>query len=170
MQEIILKFLAYLAPMYFANSFAMILGGKTPLDWNTKFFDGNPLFGSGKTFKGAFFGIAAGTFAAILILLLFPAGAAQLTSDYLLLGFLLSVGAIAGDIAGSFVKRRSGIEQGKEAPFLDQLDFVVGAIVFGSILYTPKIWEVAVVAGVTLIVHRISNYIAFKAKLKKVPW
>ena len=170
MQEIVLKLLAYIAPMYFANSFAMFLGGKTRLDGNAKFLDGAPFFGQGKTIKGTFFGIAAGTIIAIVIAAFLPAATAQLSSEYVLLGFLLSIGAIAGDLSASFLKRRAGLEPGKEAPFLDQLDFIVGGIIFGSVLYTPPIWEVLVIAGITLIVHKASNYIAFKTKLKKVPW
>src|SRR3989344_5366712 len=121
----------YLAPMYFANSSAMLLGGKTPLDLGKKFPDGRPIFGKGKTFKGFFFGTLIGTLAAFVINLLFEAQVASLLPDYMLLGFLLSLGAILGDMAGSFLKRRIGMAPGKPAFFLDQLDFVAGGILLG---------------------------------------
>jgi CDP-2,3-bis-(O-geranylgeranyl)-sn-glycerol synthase len=38
---------------------------------------------------------------------------------------LLSIGALLGDIAGAFIKRRLGISQGGPAPILDQLGFLV---------------------------------------------
>ena len=36
-EQIILKLLLFLAPMYFANSSAMLLGGKTPIDLGKNF-------------------------------------------------------------------------------------------------------------------------------------
>ncbi|HLC92815.1 MAG TPA: CDP-2,3-bis-(O-geranylgeranyl)-sn-glycerol synthase [archaeon] len=160
----------YLAPMYFANSSAMLLGGKTPLDLGKKFPDGRPIFGKGKTFKGFFFGTLIGTLAAFVINLLFEAQVASLLPDYMLLGFLLSLGAILGDMAGSFLKRRIGMAPGKPAFFLDQLDFVAGGILLGLPVYVPGIAQIAVMAAVTLVVHRLSNYFAYKINLKKVPW
>ena len=71
-EQIILKLLLFLAPMYFANSSAMLLGGKTPIDLGKNFFDGKPIFGKGKTFRGFFFGIAMGTIAAFSLSLIFP--------------------------------------------------------------------------------------------------
>lgn len=170
MEETVIKLLIYLAPMYFANSSAMFFGGKTPLDFGKKFFDGKPIFGSGKTFKGFFWGITIGTGIGFLIMTFLPQHAIAFTKDFVLFGFLLSVGAILGDIIASFFKRRNGIEQGKEVLFLDQLDFAMGGMIFGSVLYVPDFYEILAVCIVTLVVHKASNYIAFKLKLKKVPW
>ena len=166
-----LKLLLYLAPMYFANSSAMILGGgKTPVDLDRLFFDGKPLFGPGKTYRGLILGVCAGTIAAFIISLALREEVLTLTDNYLLLGFLLSAGAIVGDIVASFFKRRNNIAPGSEVLFLDQLDFVIGGMIFGSAVYSPQFYEVFFVCVVTLIVHKISNYIAYRAKLKKVPW
>jgi len=41
-------------------------------------------------------------------------------------GVLLSIGALVGDAAGSFIKRRLNISPGKHCMLLDQVDFVVG--------------------------------------------
>jgi len=169
-EEIIIKLLIYLAPMYFANSSAMLLGGKTPIDFGKNFFDGKRLLGKGKTFKGFFFGVTLGTLVSLIILMLFPKTTILLSDNYLLLGFLLAAGALIGDMTASFFKRRNGITQGKEVLFLDQLDFIIGGMIFGSFLYVPTFYEVIFVCIITLIVHKGSNYIAYKFKLKKVPW
>ena len=145
-------------------------GGKTPLDFGKKFSDGKPIFGSGKTFKGFFWGIAIGTGVGFLITAFLPQHALAFTTNFVLLGFLLSLGAIIGDMIASFFKRRNGIDQGKEVLFLDQLDFAMGGMILGSVLYVPDFYEILAVCIVTLIVHKASNYIAFKLKLKKVPW
>jgi CDP-2,3-bis-(O-geranylgeranyl)-sn-glycerol synthase len=165
----ILKFFLYIIPFYFANSSAMLFGGKTPLDLNIK-LNTHRVFGKGKTFKGTFAGILIGTLVSALIQFIYPEVQTILISEYVLFGFLVSVGAMIGDIAGSFFKRRAGIESGKEVLFLDQLDFVFGAMLLGSIIYVPGFFEAVAIIVLTLFVHKASNWIAFKIKLKKVPW
>ncbi|PIN84655.1 MAG: hypothetical protein COV47_06120 [Candidatus Diapherotrites archaeon CG11_big_fil_rev_8_21_14_0_20_37_9] len=165
-----IKILIYLAPMYFANSTAMVFGGKTPLDFGRNFFDGRRIFGKGKTFKGTFFGIASGIAVAGTINWLFPDAVQLLTRDYISLGILLSFGAIIGDSVASFFKRRNSLDSGTEVLFLDQLDFVFGGMILGSIIYTPNFYEVLYVSAITLVVHKFSNYLAYKIKLKQVPW
>jgi CDP-2,3-bis-(O-geranylgeranyl)-sn-glycerol synthase len=48
----------------------------------------------------------------------------------------LSVGAIVGDAAGSFLKRRIGVKRGQFLPIVDQLDFLIGAILITSLIAT----------------------------------
>ena len=166
----LIRIILYITPLYLANSTAMIFGGGLPIDLNKRFIDGRPIFGRGKTFRGAFVGILIGSITALIIYLLFPFYAEKITSNYLLLGFLLALGAIIGDIIASFFKRRNNIPQGTEVLFLDQLDFVIGSMIIGSFVYIPSFYEVVIICITTLIIHKLSNYIAFKIKLKKVPW
>ncbi|MBU1120395.1 MAG: CDP-2,3-bis-(O-geranylgeranyl)-sn-glycerol synthase [archaeon] len=170
MIEFIARIALMLVPMYLANSGAMLLGGKTPLDLNKKFIDGREFLGKGKTWKGSFFGVILGLIGAGIIAFIFTDFTVLLTENYLLYGLLLSVGAILGDIAGSFLKRRLAIPPGKEAFPLDQLDFVLGGILLGGILHIPLIEEAVVIIIFTVIAHKFTNFIAFKIKLKKVPW
>ena len=93
-----------------------------------------------------------------------------LVINYFLYGSLLSAGAIAGDLIGSFIKRRFNIERGKPVLLLDQLDFVVIGMLIGSLIHLVSIELFLLICVITLIAHRISNFIAFKFKLKKVPW
>ncbi len=170
MVEFWLKLVLYLAPMYFANSSAMLLGGKTALDFGKKLYDGQPILGRGKTIRGTFSGIFVGILATAAIYYFFNETALDFTPNYVLLGVLLSVGAILGDIIASFFKRRNKIASGTPVLFLDQLDFVFGGMILGSVFYTPDFFEIVVIAVVTLVAHKLSNYFAFKTKLKKVPW
>lgn len=170
MIEFIARIALMLIPMYVANSGAMLLGGKTPLDLNRKFFDGREFLGKGKTWKGSFFGAMLGVIGAGIIAFLFTDFSALLTENYFLYGLLISVGAILGDIAGSFLKRRLAIPPGKEAFPLDQLDFVLGGLLLGAFMHIPLIEEAIVIIVFTVIAHKFTNFIAFKIKLKKVPW
>ncbi len=160
----------YIIPMYAANPSAMFFGGKTPLDLNKKFFDGKPFFGKGKTFKGTFFGILAGIIATLLLNQVMIFYSISFPANYLYFGVLASIGAILGDIVGSFIKRRLGIESGKESPILDQLDFVIGGMILAFPIYVPELIEIIILIIATLIFHRLANFVAFKLKLKKVPY
>jgi len=169
-----LRIALFIIPLYVANASAMIFGmllkSKTPLDFGINFIDKQPLLGKGKTWKGTFSGIILGTITAVAIFLLFPESTKYVAENYALAGFLIVLGAIAGDLLGSFIKRRLLIKSGAPTPILDQLDFVAGGYLFLSFLYLPSAEEFVFVCVFTVITHILTNYIAFKLGLKKVPW
>jgi CDP-2,3-bis-(O-geranylgeranyl)-sn-glycerol synthase len=168
--EWIIKLALLVAPLYITNSSAMLFGGRTPLDFGRKFLDQKPLLGKGKTIKGTLLGFIAGMLAIVIIDYFLHDFTVILTSDYLWYGFLVCAGAILGDIAESFIKRRLNLKPGHDLWFLDQLDFLVGALILTAHIYLPSILELAAIVILTLIVHRSANFIAFKIKLKNVPW
>ena len=55
------RLILYILPSYFANSVPVLLGGGAPVDGGRKMADGQRIFGDGKTVRGFFAGIAAGT-------------------------------------------------------------------------------------------------------------
>src|SRR4030065_756711 len=109
-------------PAYCANAAPVLAGGGLPMDFGKNFRDGRRVFGKNKTFRGFLFGLATG-------------GLVGLT-EYFLFGYppllcLFSpLGALLGDLAGAFLKRRLNIAPGGLLPIVDQIDFVGGAIVF----------------------------------------
>jgi len=132
------------------------------MDFGKNFFDGKPIFGKNKTYRGFFFGLAIGITVGLAEWVLF---------DYpLLLSVFSPLGALCGDLGGAFLKRRIGIAPGDLLPIVDQVDFVVGAIVF-SLPFTSISWELA---AATLIItppiHLLTNLVAYKLKMKKNPW
>jgi len=168
--DLIVRILLFVCPLYVANSSAVIFHGNTPIDFHKKFFDGHPIFGEGKTIKGAIFGILFGTLAAVLLYLLIPSLTLMLAKDYLFVGFVLAVGAILGDMCGAFIKRRFGIERGKPVLFLDQLDFVAGGIILTSPFMQLSFIEILIIIIATPLIHKLANMFAYNAKLKKHPW
>ena len=91
--------------------------------------------------------------------------------DYpLLFSLLTPLGALLGDLTAAFLKRRLGIAPGGLFPIVDQIDFVVGAIVFAlplAMIY----WQLAVVILIiTPPIHLLTNLGAYVLKLKKNPW
>jgi CDP-2,3-bis-(O-geranylgeranyl)-sn-glycerol synthase len=166
----ILKLFLIIVPLYIANASAMIFKGKMRLDLEKNFFDGKPLLGKGKTLQGTFFGVFLGMLSSTIIFIVLGNATTILTKNYLFLGMLLSSGAIVGDITASFFKRRIGKKAGEQMPLLDQLDFVFGGIFFALPLYIITVKELIVIIFLTLVMHKIANFLAFKIKLKKVPW
>lgn len=163
-------------PAYAANGFVPILGGRRPIDFGRK-FRGRPLFGPGKTWEGFASGVAIAVVISLVEMLALPylpfsASPVPLTIVAMtpLLGFLLGLGAMLGDLAGSFIKRRLGIPRGGSAPLLDQEDFLVGGLLLASVAVIVK-WEwVVLLLILTPIFHWIASYTGYLLRIKREPW
>ncbi len=171
-----------MVPAYVANGMGPIFGGGRPIDRERNFIDGQRILGDGKTVGGAVGGVVCGTLASlaeVVMVNLFMAGAFSFSLHllYVLFGFVISMGAILGDLTGAFVKRRVGIPRGRPAPALDQLDFIVVALVLAWVflqfvaLGGEITWiMVATILIITPFIHLLSNYIAFRLGKKREPW
>ncbi len=155
--------LKFIFPAYCANAAPVLGGGGKPIDLGRNLSDGKRIFGANKTFKGFFFGLGIGVGVGVVECLLF---------DYpWLFAFLTPLGALLGDLAGAFAKRRLNIPPGGLLPIVDQIDFVVGALVFALPLNMLGSWELTVtILLITPPIHLFTNFLAYKLKLKKNPW
>lgn len=158
MIDIIIAALYFFIPAYTANTFACILGKGRPADLGRNFTDDRRILGDGVTIRGSLSGIACGIIAGLI-----------LQMD-LLLVFLLSSGAIAGDAGGSFIKRRLNMERGAPAPILDQLNFVAGGILFAGLVTSIPFQWILVIIVFTPFGHLIVNRTGYLLKVKDVPW
>ncbi|MEM3824439.1 MAG: CDP-2,3-bis-(O-geranylgeranyl)-sn-glycerol synthase [Candidatus Bathyarchaeia archaeon] len=160
--HLIIEALKFIFPAYCANAVPVITGGGLPIDLDKKFFDGKPIFGKNKTYRGFFSGLLVGILVGLMESLFF--------SYHLLFGFLLSLGALFGDLVGAFLKRRLGLAPGELLPIVDQIDFVVGAIVFAIPISILTV-ELAITALIiTPPIHLLTNFVAYKLGLKSNPW
>jgi len=163
-------------PAYGANGLCMLARGKRAID-NGRKFQGKPLFGKGKTWEGLILGVIIAILVAAFQMFMFPFlpwGLSPVPLDIVpmspFLGFVIGLGAMVGDLGGSFVKRRLGIPRGKPAPLLDQLDFIIGMFVFLAFAITVK-WEwVVILLVLTPVIHLVANGIAYLLRIKKVPY
>jgi CDP-2,3-bis-(O-geranylgeranyl)-sn-glycerol synthase len=164
--QLIIEALKFIFPAYCANAIPVIAGGGYPIDFGKKFLDGKPIFGRNKTIRGFFSGLAVGTAVGLVeTSIFFP--------EYpILFGFLLSLGALFGDLAGAFVKRRLRLAPGELLPVIDQVDFIIGAIVFSFFLslqfMSPEL--IIAVLIITPPIHILTNFVAYKIGLKNCPW
>ena len=166
-------------PAYVPNNVAVLAGGGRPIDGG-RTWRGRRLLGDGKTWRGTATGIIAGAALALALDAVRPgvvdALDVPLPAFPLAAALALPAGAMLGDILASFVKRRTGRERGAAFPGLDQLDFVVVALVltwlvarewFAATFTLPVI---AVVLVLTPILHVGTNTIAYVLGLKEEPW
>ncbi|MBX5320787.1 MAG: CDP-2,3-bis-(O-geranylgeranyl)-sn-glycerol synthase [Candidatus Bathyarchaeota archaeon] len=161
--ELVLEALKFILPAYCANAVPVLVGGGLPLDFGKNFYDGKPIFGKNKTFRGFFFGLAIGTLVGVIEAFFF-------TEYPISFGFLLSLGALLGDLAGAFLKRRIGLAPGELLPVVDQIDFIIGALAF-SLPFNVLSLELALtVLLITPPLHIITNFTAYKMGLKSNPW
>jgi CDP-2,3-bis-(O-geranylgeranyl)-sn-glycerol synthase len=172
MWDLVIRAFLFILPAYIANSSAALFGGRTPLDLGKNMKDNRRVFGDGKTFQGLFAALFFGTVAGYMIGT-FVQGTEFAIGNiefYTLLGFIMSLGAMVGDITASFIKRRRGIKRGHPVIGLDQLDFLIVAMIFGSVMYFPGWPEVILLLIVTPIIHLFLNYLGYKLRCKSVPW
>jgi len=161
--QIVARALEFIFPAYCANAVPVLAGGGPAMDFGKKLPDGRPVFGKNKTFRGFFAGLAVGTVAGLAESLVF--------NYHIMFGLLLSLGALFGDLAGAFVKRRLDIPPGGLLPVVDQLDFILGAILFSLPLSMAWSWELCVtVLVITPPIHLLTNFAAYKLRLKSNPW
>jgi CDP-2,3-bis-(O-geranylgeranyl)-sn-glycerol synthase len=171
------KALLIIFPAYAANGFPPLARGHRPIDLKIKWIDGNRIFGNGKTIEGTVFGLFAGFIIGALEAFLYSdlnAYAMQfgvtLPVINLFVGFMIALGALFGDMIGSFLKRRFKLKRGADVPLLDQWNFVIGAVLFSFWFTEITIWMFLIMLVITPIVHRIANIIAHRIKVKKEPW
>lgn len=154
--------LLFIGPSYVANAVPLLFGGGNPLDGGRNFIDGKRIFGSHKTVRGFFAGVIAGTIMGV--------AESLVDSNLLLGGFMIALGAVLGDLLGAFVKRRLKMKPGSPFPVVDQLDFVLGGLILGSLIF-PMSWAaILLVVLVTLPIHLGTNFGAYLLGIKKTYW
>ena len=189
MINIILIVLCIMGPAYIANSVAVLTGGKYPIDQGKKLSDGNRIFGDGKTWSG----LLGGTLGGIIFGMLLDAGDSRMVLEYLtseeygkslwgnnpiLIFFLLSFGALFGDMVASFYKRRQNLQRGDKFAILDMYDFIIMSLLLCFIF--ERDWLLSwildgwvplfTILVLTPFLHRGVNIIGYKIGVKNEPW
>jgi len=166
-----------MVPAYIPNPVAALCGGGTPIDFDRNYSDGRRLLGDGKTYRGLAFGVLAGIAAgALQIWLAGTYGWTFLPQQTAASIVILAFGALLGDMAKSFVKRRLGKDRGQSWLIADQYDLVAGAFIL-MLVFDPA-WLFAtitlpiliIILILTPVLHRAVNILGFLCGVKKEPW
>jgi CDP-2,3-bis-(O-geranylgeranyl)-sn-glycerol synthase len=159
----------FIFPAYCAHAAPVIFGGGQPMDFGKIFFDGKPFLGSHKTFRGFLAGIIVGTLVGLTQTILYEQFLFQYSTQFhytVFLGFMLSLGALIGDLIESFVKRRLDRAPGKSLPVADQIDFILGAFLFSLPVAPPSLFAAVIILLITIPIHLVTNLVAALLKMK----
>lgn len=171
--------LYFILPAYFSNGAGLVFGGGMTVDFGKSDKNGVRWIGDGVTWKGLIGGTLIGIITGIIQGLVAPYILSNFgqfittpiitnVSEGILIGFLLGFGALLGDALGSFLKRRIGIGRGQPAPILDQLDFLIVALILVSFVVKLDWLFIILAIVLTLIIHLLANTIAYLLGLKDV--
>jgi CDP-2,3-bis-(O-geranylgeranyl)-sn-glycerol synthase len=173
--DIVIQTFWFLLPAGIANMSPIIFRWvpflNFPIDFNQK-INGKPIFGKNKTYRGFFVGILIAILITYIQRLLYDQTASIAIIDYssiniYLLGFLFGFGALFGDLIKSFIKRRCRIAPGKSWMPLDQIDWIIGALVF-SWFYVSISWQHMVVAVILFsLLHPLANLVGYLLHVQK---
>lgn len=174
----ILKAFWFILPGVFANMAPVLVKSVKFLDipvdlgktWHNK-----PIFGSHKTFRGFFFGTLAAILVTGLQTFLYDQfdGIRRISIipydqyNFLLLGFLMGFGVLFGDLVRSAIKRRCDVKPGGAFFPWDQIDAIVGGLIFLAIVYIPPWPYILFLLVFTPTLHILINWIATFLGLKK---
>ena len=185
----IITVLWIMGPAYIANSVAVLTGGKYPIDQGKTLSDGNRILGDGKTWSG----LLGGTLGGIMFGIILDSGDGRMTLERLtgeehvqslwsenpvMVFFLLSFGALFGDMAASFYKRRQNLLRGDKFAILDMYDFIFMSLLLCIIFQRDWLlswildgWApLFTVLILTPFLHRGVNIIGYSIGVKNEPW
>jgi CDP-2,3-bis-(O-geranylgeranyl)-sn-glycerol synthase len=162
----VVQLLYFMAPAYAANMappFVLYWKG-----WN------RPISRRGLGTHKTVMGFGIGVLAAIMVTFIQSRiaweGAVVAYEHWAALGLRFGVGAMAGDVAKSFLKRRAGIAPGDPWIPWDQVDFVLGALtlVWGAAALS---WaDLALILLLSVAGHVLVNHLGYWLGIRDVRW
>lgn len=179
--EVVVTAIWAMLPAYVPNNVAVLAGGGRPVDGG-RTWRGRRLLGDGKTWQGTVVGTLAGVALAVALNAVDATvtAATGITPPEFppVVAVSLALGAMVGDVAASFLKRRTGRERGASLPVVDQLDFAVVAL--GLTFLAAPSWfratfldppaVLVVVVLLTPLLHLGTNASAYLLGLKEEPY
>lgn len=146
------------------------------VDFGKKFW-GQPILGSHKSWRGVIFGIIVGILVAGIQGYLYQFPTIQKISflnyyqiNIFLFGFLISAGAVFGDLLFAFIKRRLKMEPGARFLPWDQTNYVIGTALFLTPFFKIEIIVWITLFILTFLLHLIFNRLGYCLKLHRAKW
>lgn len=142
----------------------------TPMDFGKK-WRGKPVLGANKTWRGLFVGVTlACIIAAIQYAVWLPPEFADKSFGFMVfLGGVMGLGALVGDAVESFFKRRINRDAGQSWFPFDQIDYVLGGIVFTLPFVQLPLSAYFWVVALYFVIHVASVYLFYKLGVREHP-
>jgi CDP-2,3-bis-(O-geranylgeranyl)-sn-glycerol synthase len=167
--------LGNLAPIL-ANKIPFLKKYTYPLDFGKKFRN-RRIFGDHKTIRGLVAGVFIGIITVYVQVFLY--NHFQFFRNYsfidynkinpFILGFIAAFGALFGDSVKSFFKRQLNIPSGKSWFPFDQIDYIIGGILFTA-LYVELSFNIYFYLFIIwFLLHILSTFIGWLLRLKDDP-
>lgn len=169
--DTIIAAVIFFLPAYVANAMPVIASGLKLTPSLAKPIN-EKVFGKSKTYRGFVYGLL-GAIIVGLIQVYFKVYAPYAEFYFeltIILSILLGFGALIGDLFKSFLKRKIGKKSGEPWLIFDQIDYILGAILFSSFIFNYPIGVIITVLIISPLFSLGANVIAYKLKIKKVWW
>ncbi|MCF7845696.1 MAG: CDP-archaeol synthase [Candidatus Peribacteraceae bacterium] len=172
----------YLAlPAFVANMLPVVaskIGFWPKLDFpvdGAKTMFGRRIFGANKSWRGLVVGVLGGALVGAIQFMLFKFGIIAITDlqnlpEFIAFGALAGLGALLGDLAGSWLKRLFKIAPGRPFLPLDQIDYIVGFFIFTAILIDWSLVAVISLLVFVAVANPLVNAAAYFLGIKKTFW
>jgi CDP-2,3-bis-(O-geranylgeranyl)-sn-glycerol synthase len=157
--------IANMAPLI-ANKLPYVNRWHTPMDFGHS-FRGIRIFGANKTWRGLVSATIAGTLVGALFHDKFFPDIEW--STYLLQCAAISAGALIGDAAKSFFKRQRGVPPGSTWFPFDQIDFIIGALIFMLPFGWPPLSGILAIFLVYFGGHVVITFVSYHMGFKEKP-
>jgi len=166
-------YFANMAPVIFKNNFRIL---DIPVDLD-RTWRGRPLLGRTKTIRGFVMGIVLAVAVTVVQKYLFEFDLFKnislinyQTVNFLILGLLFGLGALAGDAIESFFKRQLGVKPSESLKIWDQIDFVLGALVIVWFYYDLDPADYLIILGLSLGLTILTNHASYYLRIRKEKW
>lgn len=135
------------------------------------------ILGSHKTIRGFVFGITMAILAVYFQIYVYEQFSFMreiLSIDYsainpIAFGALCGLGALVGDAMKSFFKRQLGVVPGRSWVPFDQVDYIVGGIIF-TWLYIPlALYQYIMIFVIWSLIHPASTFLGYIFRLRRKP-
>jgi hypothetical protein len=146
------NFSPILATRLFGNNFAQ------PLDAGINYYDHRPIFGASKTIRG------------VLVSLAVTSGCALLLGINVVVGALIAITAMTGDLISSFIKRRLALAPGAQATGLDQIPESLLPLLAVRQLFGLTMREIIATTAIFFVGAMVSSYLLFRLHLRDRPY
>lgn len=149
-----------------ANKVPLLNKWLTPLDFG-KSWRGKRLLGANKSWRGLVTGTVFGGLTALLVGALTSVSDPNLTT--FLLGAVIGFGALFGDAIESFFKRQRGIGSGRSWFPFDQIDYIIGGLVFVYPFTRLPLTTMGMIFVMFFGLHLVGAYTGYITGLKDKP-
>ena len=156
-----------MAPI-FVSKLPLLNNLNYPLDGYRRLY-GKRILGDHKTWRGLFAGVIVGGIVGWLEWDLLREIIGFSYINPLLWGCMLGLGALVGDGVKSFFKRQLNIKSGQTWFPFDQIDYIVGGILFSLPVIIFPWYFYAAILIIYFVLHLLISFVGFLLKLKDAP-